>query len=121
MMVVRGIRGAISVTKNSPEEIKGATKELINEILGKNQILPDDIASAFFSVTKGIDAEFPAKAAREIGWVTVPMMCTTEMDVPGSIQGIIRLMLHVNTDKTQQEIVHVYLKEAQNLRPDLVG
>ena len=119
-MIVRGIRGAISVTENSQDGIKEATKELITAIQDKNGVKPEDIAGTFFSVTRDLNAEFPAKAAREMGWSTVPLMCTYEMDVPGSIQGLIRVMVLVNTDKRQDEIKHIYLRNAVNLRPDLV-
>jgi len=119
-MPVRGIRGATSVENNAQEEIRQAIKELLPMMIEKNQINTSDIASAFFSVTKDLNAEFPARIAREIGWHLVPMMCGWEMDVPGSAQGIIRVMLHVNTEKTQAEIKHIYLKRAAKLRPDLV-
>ncbi|HHT63385.1 MAG: chorismate mutase [Bacillota bacterium] len=118
-MPVRGVRGAISVENNSREEIRKATQELLQKIVEKNEIDITDIASAFFSVTTDLDAEFPARFAREIGWHHVPMMCGWEMNVPGSAKGIIRVMLHINTDKTQKEIKHIYLKEAEKLRPDL--
>ncbi|ATW24099.1 chorismate mutase [Candidatus Formimonas warabiya] len=120
-MPVRGIRGATSVENNSREEISQATRELLSMIIEKNEICSKDIASAFFTVTKDLNAEFPARVAREMGWQTVPMMCGWEMDVPGALKGIIRIMLHVNTEKSQKEIKHIYLKEAVKLRPDLVG
>ncbi|MGI6678843.1 MAG: chorismate mutase [Dehalobacterium sp.] len=119
-MAVRGIRGAISVENNSQETISQATRELISEIIKKNQIDTKDIAGAFFSVTRDLDAQFPARTAREIGWENVPMMCTWEMDVPGSMKGIIRAMILWNTELTQDEIKHIYLKRATALRPDLV-
>lgn len=118
-MPVRGIRGATSVENNSREEIRQATKELIQLMMEKNDINLSDIASAFFTVTSDLDAEFPARTARDMGWNNVPMMCAWEMDVPGSAKGIIRIMLHLNTDKTQNEMKHIYLKKAAKLRPDL--
>jgi len=118
-MAVRGIRGATSVENNSQEEIRQATKELIELMVEKNQINLIDIASAFFTVTSDLDADFPARTAREMGWDHVPMMCAWEMDVPGSAKGIIRIMVHLNTDKEQDEIKHIYLKKAAKLRPDL--
>ncbi len=119
-MPVRGIRGAISVENNSREAIRQATGELIRVIIAKNAINIEDIASAFFTVTNDLNAEFPARIAREeLGWENVPMECLWEMDVPDSIKGIIRIMIHLNTSKTQAEIKHIYLKEAIKLRPDL--
>jgi len=118
-MPVRGIRGATSVENNTKEEIRAATKELLQKMLDQNQVQVSDIASAFFTVTRDLDAEFPARIAREMGWHHVPMMCSWEMEVPGSPRGIIRVMLHWNTDKTQDEIKHIYLKKAAQLRPDL--
>ncbi|MCR6545860.1 chorismate mutase [Dehalobacterium formicoaceticum] len=119
-MAVRGIRGAISVENNAQEAISQATRELIGEIMEKNHLDSKDIASVLFSVTSDLDAQFPARAAREMGWENVPMMCTWEMDVPGSIRGIIRVMIHWNTESAQDEIKHIYLKRAAALRPDLV-
>lgn len=119
-MPVRGIRGATSVENNTQEEIRQATQELINKIIEQNEINTEDIASAYFSVTTDLDAVFPARIAREIGWDLVPMMCGWEMSVPGSQKGIIRIMIHLNTDKAQHEIKHIYLKRAAGLRPDLV-
>jgi chorismate mutase len=120
-MAVRGIRGAISVEKNSPDKIKQATQALIQEIIMENEIITEDIISVFFSTTSDLNADFPARCAREWGWTSVPMMCTVEIDVPGSIQSIIRVLIHVNTEKLQKDIKHVYLKNAVNLRPDLVS
>jgi len=120
MMMVRGIRGATSVGANSAEDIIEAVKELLREIVKRNNVHPEDIAGAFFSVTGDLNADFPARGARELGWDYVPMMCCVEIGVPGGISGIIRVMLLVNTKKEQQEIKHVYLKEAVNLRSDLV-
>lgn len=118
-MAVRGIRGATSVDNNLQEEIRQATQELISLMIDKNQINPRDIASAFFTVTSDLDANFPARFAREMGWDQVPMMCGWEMDVPGSARGIIRIMIHLNTNKAQDEIKHIYLKRAAQLRSDL--
>ncbi|MHB1420180.1 MAG: chorismate mutase [Bacillota bacterium] len=117
--MVRGIRGAISVSGNTPEEIKSATKELLQVIIEENQLDPDYIASAIFTVTRDLNAEFPAAAARELGWLYVPLMCATEIDVPGGTQGIVRVLLHVNTTKSPREIRHIYRGRAVKLRPDL--
>ena len=119
-MRVRGIRGAISSSDNNSDAIKKATTQMLKAIVQENRVEVDDIASAFFTVTKDLDAQFPAQAAREMGWTYVPMMCATEIEVPGSQPGLVRVMLHVNTYKAQNEIKHVYLGEAVKLRPDLV-
>jgi chorismate mutase len=84
-----------------------------------NGIEPDHVASAVFSLTRDLDAEFPALAARQLGWLDVPLLCTYEVDVPGSLRRCVRVLIHWNTDKPQQEIRHVYVKEAERLRPDL--
>jgi chorismate mutase len=115
-MVLRGIRGAITVERNSGEEILAATRELLEIIKIKNELNPEDIASVFFTVTPDLDAVFPASAAREMGWKYTPLLCATEINVPGSLRNCIRVLLHVNTEKTQQEIRHVYLREAVCLR-----
>ncbi len=117
-MAVRGIRGATSVADNDPKLIKEATQELLCRMADENQLVLEDVASVLFTVTRDLNAAFPAAAARDLGWTRVPLLCATEIDVPGSIPGIIRVLIHVNTDKKQQEIKHVYLKEAAKLRED---
>ncbi|MHB1127182.1 MAG: chorismate mutase [Bacillota bacterium] len=118
-LMVRGIRGAISVSGNTAEEIKTATKELLQVIIDENHVDLDDIASVIFTVTRDLNAEFPAAAAREMGWVYVPLMCATEIDVPGGTQGLVRVLMHVNTTKSPREIRHIYRGKAALLRPDL--
>ncbi|MCS6993349.1 MAG: chorismate mutase [Anaerolineales bacterium] len=121
-MPTRGIRGAITVEDDCPELILSATRELLEAILQANQgMTPEDIASAFFTVTADLSSTFPAQAAREMGWSQVPMMCAREIPVPGSLPRVIRVMVHWNTERHQSEIVHVYLREAVKLRPDLVA
>ena len=121
-MPTRGIRGATTVAADQPELILAATRELLEAILQANAgMTPADIASAFFTVTDDLRATFPAQAAREMGWSQVPMMCACEIPVPGSLPRVIRVMVHWNTERTQDEIVHVYLREAVRLRPDLVA
>jgi len=115
-MLVRGIRGATTVKGNSKEEILAATKELLSEIVKRNQLKIEDMASIVFSATKDLNAEFPAVAARELGWNDTPLLCTSEIDVSGSLPKCIRVLFLVNTDKKPTEIQHVYLKEAVNLR-----
>lgn len=119
-MMMRGIRGAITVDQNTSEEIHSATRELLDEIVQANDIHPEEIASVFATVTEDIDAAFPALAIRSLpGWERVPMMCAREIPVPDSIRMCIRVMLHVNTPKSQAEIKHKYLRNAAALRPDL--
>ncbi|MCL6638710.1 MAG: chorismate mutase [Firmicutes bacterium] len=118
--VVRGIRGAITVERNTAGEIVAATRELLEAIIRENELDPEDIASAFFTVTRDLNAEFPASAAREMGWKYVPLLCATEIDVPGRLEKCIRVLVHVNTVKSQRQLKHVYLKEAVSLRVDLL-
>lgn len=122
MMLVRGVRGATTVTANDREEILQATTELLHQIVEQNGIEPELIASIWITVTEDIDAVFPAVAVRSLpGWELVPIMCSVEMPVPGSLPLCVRIMLHVNTTKGQADIQHVYLNEAAKLRPDLVN
>lgn len=119
-MAVRGIRGAISVDADEPELIRDATRELLEEVLRRNQINNfDDIISAVFTTTKDLVSAFPAEAARHIGMTTVPLLCALEIPVTGSMPRCIRLLLHVNSDRRPAEIEHVYLREAARLRPDM--
>ena len=118
-MAVRGVRGATTVESNTKIEIISKTREMLESILEKNNIPVEEIASAIFSVTDDIDAEFPAVAARELGWIYTPLFCTREIPVSGSLKNCIRVILHVNTGMKQQEMMHVYLHGAKKLRPDL--
>lgn len=119
-MVNRGIRGATTVTKNEETEILRETVVLLREIVERNDVIAEDICSVWITMTADLDATFPARAIREIdGWEMVPLMCSTEIPVKGSLPQCIRLMVQINTDKSQREIRHVYLNEAQKLRPDL--
>jgi chorismate mutase len=115
---VRGIRGATTVEVDDKEAIISATEELLEEMVRVNGFLPDEIASAFFTVSHELSATFPAEAARKRGWTLVPMLCATEIPVPGSLPMCIRVMVHVNTTKRQDEIRHVYQRRAVALRPD---
>jgi chorismate mutase len=117
-MVCRGIRGATTAPINTAEDILEATRELVVALKHLNGLETDDIASAIFTTTPDLNATFPALAAREVGWTEVPLMCTHEMDVPGSLQRAIRILLHVNTIRSAGEIRHVYLKGARQLRPE---
>lgn len=115
----RGVRGATTCEANSELEIMEATLELLRAIVEANDIKPEDLASAIFTVTPDLNAAFPARAARQLGWAYVPLMCAQEIPVPGSLAKCIRVLLHWNTDARQEEIMHVYLKKAEILRPDL--
>lgn len=119
MMVVRGIRGAITADGNTAEAITMATKRLLLKMVQENELVTEDIASAFFTTTPDLNATFPAAAAREIGWTSVPLMCAREIDVPEKIPFAIRVLIHVNTTKKQDEIKHCYIEGAATLRPDL--
>ena len=118
-MMVRGIRGATSVTENTREAILEATAELLEAVVEANDVDREHVASAFFTTTQDLNAEFPAVAARAAGWTNVPLLCGHEMNVPGSLPRTLRLLMHVNTDRSLSEINHVYLREAVRLRPDL--
>lgn len=119
--VVRGVRGATTVEVNDKEEIIKATHELLEAMCEANQVDPADICSAFFTLSSDLDATFPAEAARERGWTDVPMLCATEIPVPGSLPRCIRVMVHLNTNKGQRDMGHVYLRRAVKLRPDWSG
>lgn len=118
--LTRGIRGATVVASNTPEDIEKATVELVLEILKRNNVKISDIAFAVFTLTKDLNAAFPAKFARfGCGFDMVPMMCYQELDVPNSIEKCLRVLIVVNTALEQNEINHVYLKGAKALRVDL--
>jgi len=117
-MPCRGVRGATTAENNTPEEILKATRQLLALMIRQNDIQAEDICSAIFSTTTDLDAEFPALAARQLGWLDVALMCFNELDVPGSLRRCIRILLHWNTDKPASELVHIYIKEAAKLRPD---
>jgi chorismate mutase len=117
---VRGIRGATTVDANTREAILDATRELLGELIRVNAIEATDVASAYFTTTTDLNAEFPAVVARsDFGWTNIALMCGHEMDVPGSLRMCLRIMLHVNTERSQDEVCHVYLRGAAVLRPDL--
>ena len=121
-MPIRGIRGATTVTADEVELILQATRELLEEILAENEgMRPEDVASALFTVTDDLVSTFPAQAARQMGWGLVPMMCAREIPVPGSLPRVIRVLVHWNTELKQNEVTHVYLRDAVKLRPDLVA
>ncbi len=117
--MIRGVRGAITVDADDRDAILFATKRLLREMATRNGVETDAIASILFSLTPDLRAVFPALGARELGWVHVPMLHFSEVDVPGSLGRVIRVLMHVNTDRAQSEVEHVYLDGASVLRPDL--
>ncbi|NLD50108.1 MAG: chorismate mutase [Clostridiaceae bacterium] len=119
-MTVRAVRGATTVHTNTTDDIIKETTILLKNIVDYNNLNEEDIISIIFTVTNDINAAFPAKAAREIGFTKVALMCMKEMEVPGSLEKCIRILIHVNTDKSNDEIRHVYLNNAKILRPDLM-
>jgi chorismate mutase len=118
-MGCRGVRGATTVQADDRDEILLATRQLLALMMRQNEIDTADIASAQFTVTTDLTAEFPALAARQLGWLEVPLLCGYEITVEGSLPRCIRVLLLWNTEKSQSEIQHVYLHEAVKLRPDL--
>ncbi len=118
-MPCRGVRGATTADANTREEILRATRQLLALLIRQNGISPEDVASIIFSTTADLDAEFPALAARQLGWLEVPLMCTHEMGVPGAIERCVRVLIHWNTDRPVGQVVHIYIKDAARLRPDL--
>lgn len=117
-MPCRGVRGATTTDDNSSEAILKATREMLALVIRQNGIKPEDVAAAVFTVTTDLDAEFPALAARQLGWLDVALMCSYEISVPGSLRRCVRVLIMWNTDKEPDEIVHVYIKDAARLRPD---
>jgi len=118
MIVCRGVRGATTVEENTCDEILNGTRELLTQMMEANGIHPDDVASAIFTTSLDLNAEYPALAARQLGWNGVALLCAHEMAVPKGLNCCIRVLLHWNTDKKASEIRHIYLKKAANLRPD---
>lgn len=118
-MMCRGVRGATTVSENTGEAIWRATRELLQVIIKTNDIQEDDVASVFFTATPDLNAAFPAKAARDLGWHRTALMGCQEMDVPNGIPMCIRVLIHWNTTRTLDEIQHVYMHGAMALRPDL--
>lgn len=119
-MSIRGVRGATVASQDEPEAILSATRELLGALLQANPLLQiEELASAFFTVTGDLTAVHPAKAARQMGWSQVPLMCALEIPVPESLPFCIRVLLHWNTGLPQSAIRHVYLGAAAGLRPDL--
>lgn len=123
-MGVRGIRGAITVAADTREEILSATKWLLEEMVGRNDVNPEDIGSVIITTTEDLSSTFPAQAARMLegeAWQYVPLMCAREIPVPGGLPLCVRVMMNVNTDKSAKDIQHVFLRDAVKLRPDLAN
>lgn len=116
---MRAIRGAIQVAADDREMILDATAELVAEVLDRNGLTADDVISVIFSATPDLSAEFPALAARKIGFQEVPLLCCAEIAVPGSMPRVVRLMMHVQTERERADIQHVYLRGAVALRLDI--
>ncbi len=119
-MLVRGIRGAITVNSNTKEEIIAITKELLIALQRENNFKIEEMVSVFFSATSDLNAVFPAQAARELGWNRVPLLDMQEIEVAGSLPKCIRVLIQINCQKSQTEIKHCYLRGAEILRKDLV-
>jgi len=118
-MRVRGVRGATQVNDNSVSEIAIAVSELLGKMISENGIQTSELISIIFTATPDLNADFPAVAARSIGLGEVPLLCAVEIDVPGSLQRVVRVLMHVNSDKTLSDIKHIYLNGASVLRKDL--
>tara|TARA_Y100000996_G_scaffold415511_1_gene410710 strand:+ start:13883 stop:14257 length:375 start_codon:yes stop_codon:yes gene_type:complete len=116
MSNVRAIRGATTADENSEDSIVDATVELLLELIDANNLNDSDVISAFFTTTSDLNAQFPAVAARKIGWIDVALMCAHEISVPGSQDRCIRVMIHINSDRLVSQIKNIYLKDAANLR-----
>ena len=117
-MKVRGIRGATAVKTDSRDAVLAATTELLEAMVAANHLQIDDIASIIFTVTPDLKSEYPARAARQLGWTAIALLGAIEMDVPSGLKRCIRVLLHVNTDRPAAEIKHIYLHDAKALRPD---
>jgi chorismate mutase len=119
-MPTRGLRGAVQTDRDQPEAIYEASRNLLEAICERNPGLrAEDIASIFFTMTPDLTSAYPALAARQLGWVDAPLLCATEIPVPGGLPRVVRVLIHWNTDRPQAEIRHVYLGAASVLRPDL--
>lgn len=119
--MIRGIRGATTVTQDDADEILSRTAELLLQMAEQNAVQPDDIASILFTLSPDLRATFPAEAARKIGWKYVPVICARELDVPHGLPKTVRVLMHAESNRSPKEIRHVYLEGAVVLREDLVA
>jgi chorismate mutase len=120
-MAVWAVRGAIQVDRDDPADVGAATRELITEVVRRNELDQDDLISIVFTVTPDLTSCFPAKAARDLGLADVPLLCATEVDVLGAMPRVIRLLAHVESGRPRSAVRHVYLRGATRLRPDLAA
>lgn len=118
-MIVRALRGAITAENNNAKEITDNTIALLNEMFKQNNLEKEDIVCIIFTLTEDLDAEFPAVAARKIGLVDVPLLCLKELSIKDSLSKCIRIMIQFNTEKSNKDLHHVFMKDAKILRPDL--
>ncbi|MFI0406916.1 chorismate mutase [Actinomadura sp. 3N508] len=118
-MTVRAVRGATQIDADDRGQILEATTELVSEVMSRNGLSTDDVISVIFTVTPDLTAEFPALAARKLGFHEVPLLCATEIGVPGALPRVIRLMAHIETDRPRADVQHVYLRGATALRLDI--
>lgn len=118
-MAVRAVRGATQVDRDDRQEVLDATTELLTAVLDRNQLVPEDLISVVFTATPDLRSEFPAYAARQMGITDVPLLCASEIDVPGAMPRVLRLLAHVETDRPRADVRHVYLRGAAALRTDL--
>lgn len=121
MTVCRGIRGATKASENTADAIYSATREMLSELIDANDITEPDIAAVYFTVTEDLNAVFPAAAARQLGWNQTALMCSTEIPVPGSMLGCIRVLILYNTEKPQSDIRNIYLHGTDALRSQSGG
>jgi chorismate mutase len=118
-MAVRAIRGAVQLDSGDRDEILAGTSELVTEVMSRNGLTTEDVISVLFTATPDLTAEFPALAARKLGFQDVPLLCAVEMNVPGAMPRVVRLMMHVDTGRTRDKVQHVYLRGASALRLDI--
>ncbi|HEX9537326.1 MAG TPA: chorismate mutase [Streptosporangiaceae bacterium] len=118
-MTVRAIRGAVQIDANERAAILEGTTELVSEVMTRNSLVTDDVISVLFTATPDLTAEFPALAARKIGFQDVPLLCASEIGVPGAMPRVVRLLMHVETGQPRSALQHVYLRGAAALRLDI--
>jgi chorismate mutase len=116
---IRGLRGATTCDEDTPTAIEDATQELLRAMMDRNELAHDDVVSVFFTATVDLTSTFPATVARGIGFGDIPLICASEIDVPGAMPRCIRILMHVYTNRSRSELRHVYLRNAQGLRDDL--
>lgn len=118
-VAVRAVRGAVQLDVDEREHLLASTRELVSAVMTANDLTPDDLISVLFTCTPDLTSEFPAVAARETGLGSVPLLCAVEVDVPGAMPRVVRLLAHVDTDRPREQVQHVYLRGAVALRRDI--